>query len=44
MSLEEARKRLKKTDLTDEQLIILLELMEEVAWMLLNNKEITLKS
>mgnify|MGYP007068312318 CR=1 FL=1 len=35
MSLEEARKRLKKTDLTDEQLKSLLELMEEVAFMLL---------
>ena len=39
MSLEEARKYIKKTDLTDEQLKNLLELMEELAWMLLNEKK-----
>jgi hypothetical protein len=38
MSLAEARKCLNRDDLTDKQLIDLLNLMEEIAFMVLNDK------
>lgn len=39
MSVEDARKILKKSDLTDKQVKSLLELMEEIAWQLLEKNE-----
>lgn len=39
MSVAEARKILKKSDLTDKQLEELIELMEEIAWQLLGRND-----
>ncbi|MCL2017794.1 MAG: hypothetical protein FWG80_03425 [Alphaproteobacteria bacterium] len=40
ISLAEARKYLKKSDLTDEQLQNLIDLMTDIAWMVLDDKEV----